>query len=67
MAEENKAAAPAQKKEKAKKTFEAYKAGRMCPKCGARLGEHQNRYACGKCGYMEMRMAPKGEHPAKKE
>lgn len=29
--------------------------GRFCPKCGAGvfLAEHEDRRACGKCGYME--------------
>jgi len=29
--------------------------GRTCPKCGAGvfMGEHKDRFACGKCGYME--------------
>ena len=29
--------------------------GRVCPKCGPAvfMGEHKDRYACGKCGYME--------------
>ena len=38
-----------------KKKFKAYKKLRMCPKCGSgtRLAEHPDRYACGKCGYME--------------
>jgi small subunit ribosomal protein S27Ae len=43
--------------DKKKKASKAYKAGRSCPKCGTgtKLAEHQNRYACGKCGYMETR------------
>jgi len=33
------------------------KRGRYCPKCGVSvfLGEHENRYVCGKCGYVEMK------------
>lgn len=44
-------------KEKKKKQFKAYKPGRYCPKCGSgfKLGEHKDRFACGKCGYMEKR------------
>ncbi|MEM3031193.1 MAG: 30S ribosomal protein S27ae [Candidatus Micrarchaeia archaeon] len=32
-----------------------YRKKRACPKCGAgvRLAEHQNRFSCGRCGYME--------------
>ncbi len=28
-----------------------------CPRCGAGvfLGEHKDRYVCGKCGYVEMK------------
>lgn len=39
--------------EKKKKQIKPYKPGRMCPKCGCRLGEHKDRFACGKCGYSE--------------
>ncbi|MFH1285878.1 MAG: 30S ribosomal protein S27ae [Candidatus Micrarchaeota archaeon] len=44
------------KPKKAKK-FAARKPKRSCPKCGAgtSLAEHANRYACGKCGYMELK------------
>ena len=30
---------------------------KTCPKCGAGvfLGEHKDRYLCGKCGYVEMK------------
>jgi len=29
----------------------------LCPKCGAgvRMAEHQDRRACGKCGYTEFK------------
>lgn len=29
--------------------------GRTCPKCGSIvfMGEHKDRYVCGKCGYTE--------------
>ncbi|MDO8339117.1 MAG: hypothetical protein Q7T16_00495 [Candidatus Burarchaeum sp.] len=38
-----------------KKKFKLYKKLRACPKCGTgtRLAEHPDRFACGKCGYME--------------
>ena len=31
--------------------------GKFCPKCGPGvfLGDHKDRVACGKCGYMEMK------------
>ena len=31
---------------------------RHCPKCGPGvfLGEHKNRYSCGKCGYTEFKV-----------
>ena len=43
------------RKDKPKKTFKAYAAGKDCPKCGAgvRLASHKDRYSCGKCGYFE--------------
>lgn len=59
MAEEEKKAAAAPKEEKPKKEKKpkkhvAYKdAERMCSKCGARMGNHADRFACGKCGYTE--------------
>ena len=30
---------------------------KTCPKCGPGifLGEHKDRYYCGKCGYVEMK------------
>lgn len=33
---------------------------KSCPKCGAGifLAEHENRLACGRCGYSESRAAP---------
>ncbi len=51
--------APPAKKEKKKKTFAAYKSGRMCPKCGSRMAEHADRNSCGKCGYAEFKSAKK--------
>ncbi|MCW6160083.1 MAG: hypothetical protein LVQ95_03290 [Candidatus Micrarchaeales archaeon] len=47
--------APPAKKTKAKKTFAAYKPGKMCPKCGSRMGDHADRLSCGKCGYAEFK------------
>ncbi|MCL5429924.1 MAG: 30S ribosomal protein S27ae [Candidatus Marsarchaeota archaeon] len=38
-----------------KKTFKAYVPGKKCPKCGSRLAEHPDRFACGKCGYTEFK------------
>jgi len=31
------------------------RSGRVCPKCGPGvfMGEHKDRFACGKCGFME--------------
>jgi len=26
---------------------------KKCPKCSVFMGNHQDRWACGKCGYME--------------
>jgi len=56
-AAEKKAAAakPAPKKKEKKGGPKPYKKLRNCPKCGAgvHLAEHPNRFACGRCGYME--------------
>jgi small subunit ribosomal protein S27Ae len=47
------------KSKKPSKKWEAYKDGkkvkRECPKCGPGifLGEHKDRFHCGKCGYVE--------------
>ena len=42
------------KKAPEKKKIAAYKpASKFCTKCGARMGDHKDRYACGKCGYTE--------------
>jgi ribosomal protein S27AE len=40
-------------KEAKKKNIKPYVAGRSCPKCGARLANHSDRYTCGKCRYTE--------------
>jgi small subunit ribosomal protein S27Ae len=48
------------KEEKGKKEFKPYKPGRLCPKCGSRMAEHEDRYTCGKCGYTEWKR-PKQE------
>lgn len=41
--------------EKKAKSFKPFKKRRSCPRCGAgvHLAEHKDRFACGKCGYME--------------
>jgi len=33
---------------------------KVCPRCGAGvfLGEHNDRYSCGKCSYTEFRKSP---------
>lgn len=28
---------------------------KICPKCGAYMAEHYNRYHCGSCGYTEFK------------
>lgn len=43
------------KKDAKKKQVVAYKPGKLCPKCGARMGEHSDRLSCGKCGYTEFK------------
>ncbi|MGC8675928.1 MAG: 30S ribosomal protein S27ae [Candidatus Micrarchaeia archaeon] len=44
----------AESKQKSEKEFKAYKpAAKFCPKCGARMAEHADRFTCGKCGYTE--------------
>ncbi len=53
MAEPN--AKPAEKKAKKPKPYKA--AGKFCPKCGARMADHADRHACGKCGYTEWKNA----------
>ena len=42
-----------QKKEKKKP--KPFKPGRQCQKCGSRMAEHADRFACGKCGYTEFK------------
>ncbi len=50
----------AKEEAKAKKSFSAYKpAAKFCSKCGARMADHKDRYACGKCGYTELKIAKK--------
>lgn len=47
MAEEKEAKKPAKK-------VKPYKpAAKFCPKCGSRMADHANRFACGRCGYTE--------------
>ncbi len=45
--------------EKRVKKPEQYKPGKQCPKCGARMGDHTDRMACGKCGYTEFKSQKK--------
>ncbi len=35
--------------------------GRTCPKCGPAvfMGEHKDRFSCGKCGYTEKKSSDK--------
>ncbi len=41
---------------KKSKSIKAYKpVEKMCPKCGSRLANHNNRFSCGKCGYTEFK------------
>jgi len=53
--EEKKERKPKPVKKKKESKPRPYKKLRNCPKCGpgVRLAEHANRYACGRCGYME--------------
>lgn len=30
-------------------------AAKFCPKCGARMGSHEDRLTCGRCGYTEFK------------
>ncbi len=42
------------KKEVKKKEVREYKpVSKLCAKCGSRMGDHADRYACGRCGYTE--------------
>lgn len=52
------------KNKKPSETWKKYKVegsklsrSKCCPKCGLGyfLGEHTNRFVCGKCGYVEMK------------
>jgi small subunit ribosomal protein S27Ae len=45
----------ADEKKPQKKSFKAYKGGKMCPKCGVKLGEHADRFSCGRCTYTEFK------------
>lgn len=42
---------------------------RFCPRCGPGvfLGEHKDRYACGRCGYTEFKKDSKPKEPKTKE
>ncbi|MDE1860158.1 MAG: 30S ribosomal protein S27ae [Candidatus Micrarchaeota archaeon] len=48
-----KAAAP----KKAKKAGPYKPASKFCPKCGARMAAHADRFACGRCNYTEWKSA----------
>lgn len=48
MAEEKKI-----EKKPAKKAKPYKAASKFCPKCGSRMADHADRFACGKCGYTE--------------
>lgn len=42
------------KKVAKKKEVKPYKpTTKFCPKCGSRMADHADRYACGKCGCTE--------------
>ncbi len=42
------------KTEKKKPAAKKYApAEKFCPKCGARMASHADRYACGRCAYTE--------------
>lgn len=42
------------KEAKPKKAAFKYTLGtKFCPKCGARMAAHEDRYACGRCNYTE--------------
>jgi small subunit ribosomal protein S27Ae len=51
----------AKKKRKKNKLHTAYKVSgnsierinKKCPKCSVFMANHQDRWSCGKCGYME--------------
>ena len=51
--------APA-KKEKKGPAFKYTPAAKFCPKCGARMADHADRLACGRCAYTEFK-SPKGQ------
>lgn len=51
MAEEK----PKKEAAKKKKAFKEYKPGKFCPKCGSRMGDHKDRWACGRCKYTEFK------------
>jgi len=45
--------------EEKREEFKPYKPSKLCPKCGSRMAEHEDRYTCGKCGYTEWKRAKK--------
>jgi small subunit ribosomal protein S27Ae len=43
----------ADEKKAKKAAFKYVPGGKFCPKCGARMAAHADRYACGRCNYTE--------------
>jgi small subunit ribosomal protein S27Ae len=67
MAEE-KEKKTSKKWEKYEVTDNSVKSKKSCPKCGPGvfLAEHKDRFACGKCGYMEKKSTePKAQKEEK--
>jgi len=48
---EEKAAPKKEVKKKAPKKYSP--AAKFCPKCGARMAAHTDRFSCGRCAYTE--------------
>ncbi len=48
-----------------KPSFKYAPGGKFCPKCGARMAAHEDRYSCGRCAYTEWKTAAKGQGNAK--
>ena len=57
MAKEEKAKKPNNKWEKYKVSGNKIIRSKTCPKCGdgVFMGEHKDRFFCGKCGYSEFK------------
>ena len=43
------------KEVKEEEDVQGVQAGKFCPKCGSRMGEHKDRFSCGKCKYTEFK------------